>query len=72
MAELGEEMGISPEDRPKWSLMVKRAEKTAASFEKTLVPARRVQELEGELEDLKKLLEKQSVVLQILKEKGMV
>ena len=72
VAELAEEMGISPEDVPKWSLMVKRAEKTAASFEKTLVPARRVQELEGEIEDLKRLLEKQAVVLNILKKNGMV
>ena len=72
VAELGEEMGISPEDLPKWSLMVKRAEKTAASFEKTLVPARRVQELEGEIEELKKVVEKQAVVLKILKKNGIV
>ncbi len=71
-AELAREKGISPADAPRWSLMVERAEKMAASFEKTLVPASRVRELEGEIEELRRLLGKQPVVLQILEEKGMV
>src|SRR6266508_4792162 len=51
VTELAQERGISPADLPKWSLMVKRAEKVAARFEKTLVPASRARELEGEIEE---------------------
>lgn len=72
VAELAQEMGISPSDLPKWSLMVKRAEKMAARFEKTLVPANRARELEGEMEELRRLVGKQAVVLEIQEEKGKI
>ncbi|HEY3124474.1 MAG TPA: transposase [Thermoanaerobaculia bacterium] len=70
VAELAQEMGISPADLPKWSLMVKRAEKMAASFEKTLVPASRAREREGEIEELRRPVGKQAVVLEIQEKKG--
>lgn len=73
VAELAQERGISPADLPKWSLMVKRAEKMAARFEKTLVPASRSRELEGEIEELRRLVGKQPVVLEIQEmKKGMI
>jgi len=65
VAELAQEKGISPADLPEWSLMVKRAEKMAAGFEETLVPAGRAREMEGEIEELKRLVGKQPVVVQI-------
>jgi hypothetical protein len=69
VAELAQERGISPADLPKWALMVKRAEKMAASFEKKLVPASRSRELEGEMEELMRPAE-QAVVLEIQEKKG--
>ena len=72
IAELTQEKSTSPEDLSKWSLMVERAEKMATSFEETLVPASRVRELEREIEELRRLVGKQAVVLQILRKKGIV
>jgi len=70
VAELAQERGISPADLPKWSLVVKRAEKMAASFEKKLGPPGRAGELEEELEELRRLVGKRAVVLEIQEEKG--
>ena|SRR6266511_2182799 len=70
VAELAQEKGISPADLPKWSLMVKRAEKMAASFERGLLPAIRARELEGEMEELRRPVGKQAVVLEIQGKKG--
>src|SRR6266508_3029577 len=73
VTELAQERGISPADLPKWSLMVKRAEKVSARFEKTLVPASRSREPEGEIEELSRLVGKQPVVLEIQEMKnGMI
>ncbi len=72
VAELAQEMGISPADLRRWSLMVKRTEKAAARFEKTLVPAGRAHEPEREMEELRRLLGKQAVVLQIQQKKETV
>ncbi len=69
VAELAQEMGISPADLRRWSKMVKRTENTAATFERTLVPARRAHEPEGDMEELRRLLGKQAVVLQIEQKK---
>jgi PP-loop superfamily ATP-utilizing enzyme len=70
VAELAQEKGISPADLPKWSLMVKRAEKMAASFEKTLVPVSRAREMDAEMEELRRPVGKQAVVLEIQENKG--
>ncbi len=70
VAELAQEMGISPADLPKWSLMVRRAEKMAASFEKTLVPTGRARQLEREMEELGRPAGKRAVVLEIQEKKG--
>jgi hypothetical protein len=70
VAELAQEKGISPADLPKWSLMVKRAEKMAASFEKTLVPASRARERDAEMEEFGRPAGKQAVVLEIEEKKG--
>ncbi len=72
VAELAREKGISPSAARKWELMVERAEKTAASLGDTLVPASHVRDLEREIEDLKRLVGKQAVVLQILEKKGIL
>lgn len=71
VAELAQEMGISPADLPKWSRVVDRTEKMAASFEKTL-PAGRGREQEGEIEELMSPAGKQAVVVQILEKKETV
>lgn len=52
--------------------MVERAEKTAASLEDTLVLASRVRELERELEELKRLLDRQAVALHVLEKQGIL
>lgn len=65
-------MGISPLAVRKWELMVERAEKTAASLEDTLVLASRVRELEREVEELKRLLDRQAVALHVLEKQGIL
>jgi transposase-like protein len=70
VAELAQEKGISPADLPKWSLMVKRAEKMAARFEKTLVPASFARELDAEMEELRRPVGRRAVVLEIEEKKG--
>jgi len=69
LVELASEMGISVEALRKWSVMVERAQDTAAGLEDTLVPSSRVRELEREIEELKSLLDRQATQIQILKKK---
>ena len=72
VADLARENGVSPADLANWSRIVERAEKVAASFEEKLVRARRVRELEEEIEELRRVVGKQGVVLGILEKKGIV
>src|SRR5262245_20932030 len=67
LCELAKEMGISVEALRKWSVMVERAQDTAAGLEDTLVPSSRVRELEKQIEDLKSLLDRQATQIEILK-----
>ena len=69
LVELAKEMGISVEALRKWSVMVERAQDTALGVQDTLVPSSRVRELEREVEELKALLGRQAVQIQILKKK---
>ena len=61
-------MGISVEALRKWSLMVEGAQQPSPNADDTLVPTSRVRELEREIEELKALLDRQAVQIQILKE----
>jgi hypothetical protein len=66
------EMGIPPDVLLKWTIMAERAEATASSVRMRLAPAVRVHELERENEDLRRLVEKQSRTLGLLRRQGFV
>lgn len=70
--ELAREAGVSPDILRKWMLMIERAEMTAADVEEPLVPASRVRELEREVEELRRLLGRQAVTLQVLEKEGLL
>ena len=71
LIELAKEMGISVQALRKWSRKVEKAEdQSALETRDTLVPSTRVKELEKEIAELKTLLERQSVQIQILKKNG--
>ena len=71
LVELAREMGISVEALRKWSVMVERAQDTALGVQDTLVPSSRVRELEREVQELKSLLDRQAVQIQILKKQSL-
>ena len=60
-------MGISVEALRKWSILVERAQDTALGVQDTLVPSTRLRDLERQVEELKSLLNRQAVQIQILK-----
>ena len=65
----------SPKRRPNTSRGVKAPPKPPEDYcegEEPLVPASRVRELRSELEELRRILGKQSVKLEILKKKGLL
>jgi len=72
LMELARQMGLSIEALRRWSRGVGRGHGTASDFEDTLVPSSRVRELEREIEDLKSLLNRQAVQIQILKKQGIL
>lgn len=70
ISQLSQELGVAPEDLRKWIMLVERAETIAAGAGTRLVPESRVAELEQEIEELKYLLGRQAVKIQILEKKG--
>jgi transposase-like protein len=68
LSDLVREMGIPRGVLRKWALM----ETNAANVYEPLVPARRVRELEREIEELRSLLDKQAATLQILEKQEML
>jgi hypothetical protein len=63
---------VAPEDLRKWILLVERAEATTAGAGARLIPESAVRELEHKLEELKRLLGRQAVKLQILEKQGIL
>jgi transposase-like protein len=49
VTELAREKGITPEARRRWSKLVAQTEKTASTFEKTLMPTGDAREIESQL-----------------------
>jgi transposase-like protein len=72
ISQLSQELGVASEDLRKWIMMVERAEAIAAGAGTRLVPESRVAELEQEIEELKHLLRRQAVKIQILERKGIL
>ena len=70
--DLAAETGIPREVLRKWALTAERAGTTASNVGEPLVPASRVRELEKELDELRSLLGKQTVKLQILEREGIL
>lgn len=69
LGDLADELGIPPEVMHKWTLMVERAEMTASQPGEPLVPARRVLELQHDIEELKRVVTHQAITIQILEKK---
>ena len=70
LIELATEMGISVEALRRWSAAVERSQDTPPDPDETLVPSSRVRSLEREIEELKALLGRQAVQIQVLKKKS--
>jgi transposase-like protein len=68
--DLAAETGIPREVLRKWALTAERAGTTASSVGEPLVPASRVRELEREIEELRRLLGRQAVRVDVLREAG--
>ena len=68
--DLAAETGIPREVLRKWTLTAERAGTRAASVDEPLVPASRVRELEREVEELRRLLGRQAVRVDVLREAG--
>jgi transposase-like protein len=69
LGDLADELGIPSDVMHKWTLMVERAEMTAAQAGEPLVPARRVLELQHDIEELKRVVTHQAMTIQILEKK---
>ena len=68
LIELAREMGISVEALRRWSRTVESAQGAAPDADDTLVPSSQVRDLEQKIEELKALLDRQAVQIQILKD----
>ena len=66
LGDLAEELGIPPEVMHKWTLMVEHSEMTASQPGEPFVPARRVLELQHDIEELKRVVNHQAITIQIL------
>ena len=69
LGDLAEELGIPPEVMHKWTLMVEHSEMTASQPGEPFVPARRVLELQHDIEELKRVVTHQAITIQILERK---
>jgi transposase-like protein len=69
LGDLAEELGIPPEVMHKWTLMVEHSEMTASQPGEPFVPARRVLELQHDIEELKRVVTHQAITIQILEKK---
>jgi predicted transcriptional regulator len=70
ISELSQELGVAPKVLRKLIRLMERAEATAAGAVARLAPESRVRELAWEVEELRRLLGRQAVKLQILEKKG--
>ncbi len=70
LGDLADEMGIPREVMRKWTLMVERTETAVPVFEESPVPAWRVRQLQREVEDLRRLVGRQSIALRVLGKQG--
>lgn len=68
--DLAAETGIPREVLRKWARTAERAGTTASSVGEPLVPASRVRELEREIEELRRLLGRQAVRVDVLRNSG--
>jgi transposase-like protein len=70
LGDLADELGIPPEVMRKWTLMIESAEMTASQAGEPFVPARRVLELQHDIEELKRVITHQAMTIQILEKEG--
>lgn len=63
LGDLADEMGIPPEVMRKWTLMVERTETDVPIHQEPSVPAWRVRQLERELEDLRRIVDRQAAAI---------
>ena len=66
LGDLAEELRIPPEVMRRWTLMVGHGELTAAQAGEPFIPARRVLELQHDIEELKRVVTHQAITIQIL------
>ena len=65
LGDLADEMGIPAEVMRKWTLMVERTETEIPICEEPPVPAWRVRQLQRELEDLRRIVDRQAAALRM-------
>src|SRR6476659_10828525 len=63
LGDLADEMGIPPEVMSKWTLMVERTETEVPIDREPSVPAWRVRQLEREVEDLRRIVDRQAAAI---------